>query len=262
MRRQDSRARLGVRLRPTGAASFFLTSGSRWPVHVSKILAGISMWRCVIFDMDGTLTQTNQLIFDSFNHIANTYEGKRYSEVEIAAMFGPPEEGALMNIVGKDRLDQALVDYLEFYRSNHPRLAKLYPGIRDILELIRQKNRKIALFTGKGVHTATITLQEFALEPYFDCIVTGNDVRRHKPSSEGLQNILSQFGLGPGEALMVGDSVSDLKASREAKITMAAVLWDSYGKERVLAMKPDFQFHEVVTFHSWLKERLDCASTD
>ncbi len=50
--------------------------------------------KCIIFDMDGTLTRTNQLIFDTFNYIAGKYEGRRYSEQEITAMFGPPEEGA------------------------------------------------------------------------------------------------------------------------------------------------------------------------
>lgn len=215
------------------------------------------MWQCIIFDMDGTLTQTNQLIFDSFNHIAELYQGKRYSEPEITAMFGPPEEGALVTIVGESRIGPALAEYLAFYRANHSRLARLYPGIREVLELVRSKGRKIALFTGKGTSTTTITLQEFGLTEYFDCVVSGNDVDRHKPSGEGIMKILDRFGLKPREALMVGDSVADLKASREARVSMAAVLWDSYGKERLVAMSPDYQFADVPAFHSWLKTHLD-----
>ena len=220
------------------------------------------MWQCIIFDMDGTLTQTNQLIFDSFNHIAELYQGKRFSDREITAMFGPPEEGALMQIVGVPELDKAFADYLAYYRSHHARLARLYPGMREILELVKSKDRKIALFTGKGTFTTTITLQEFKLEPYFDYVVTGNDVLRHKPSGDGIVKILERFALHPSEALMVGDSVSDVRASRDAGVEMAAVLWDSYAKDRVEAMNPEYRFHTISSFHSWLEERLDWAPAE
>jgi pyrophosphatase PpaX len=220
------------------------------------------MWRCIIFDMDGTLTQTNQLIFDSFNHIAESYQGKRFSDAEITAMFGPPEEGALLTIVGETKIESALAEYLSFYSANHERLARLYPGVREILDLVKSKDLPIALFTGKGVHTTRITLQEFALEPYFDYVVTGNDVLNHKPSGEGIVKILDKFGLDPAEALMVGDSVADVRASREAHVQMAAALWDSYAKERVEAMTPDYLFHDIADFHSWLKKRLDSTSPE
>ena len=177
-------------------------------------------------------------------------------------MFGPPEEGALIKIVGGSRLDRALKDYLGYYRTHHARLARLYPGMREILDLVRSKHRKMALFTGKGTFTTSITLEEFDLQPYFDLVVTGNDVQKHKPSAEGILKILDRFDLEPAQALMVGDSVADVKASREAGVAMAAVLWDSYARERVEALETDFRFYDIPTFHSWLGERLDSASSE
>ncbi len=213
--------------------------------------------RCVIFDMDGTLTQTNELIFDSFNYIAQKYTGKRYTDREITAMFGPPEEGALIPMVGKERIETVLQDYLGYYRENHRRLAKLYPGIPELLGFLRKQGCKIALFTGKGVHTTMITLDEFNLRSYFDYVVTGNDVVNHKPSAEGIHNILKHFSLQPGEVLMVGDAVSDVKASKEAGVPIAAVLWDSYGKENVLKMETDHTFHHVSEFVEWIQAQFD-----
>ncbi len=61
---------------------------------------------CVIFDIDGTLTQTNDLIFATFNHVAQRYVGKTFSPPEITAMFGPPEEVAIERLVGEDRLPE------------------------------------------------------------------------------------------------------------------------------------------------------------
>ncbi len=213
--------------------------------------------QCIIFDMDGTLTQTNQLIFDSFNHIAKKYQGKIYTEPEITAMFGPPEEGALLSIVGKNQIDDAMKDYLSFYRDNHSRLAQLYPGVMGVLDLLVRQGCHLALFTGKGIHTTTITLDEFHLTKYFNFVVTGNDVVKHKPSAEGIRKILSHFSLKPKDVLMVGDSVGDAKAAHEAGVKIASVLWDSYAKEKVLQLKSDYVFHNVREFHHWLRQHFD-----
>jgi pyrophosphatase PpaX len=213
--------------------------------------------KCVIFDMDGTLTQTNRLIFDSFNYIAQKYEGKRYTESEITAMFGPPEEGALINIVGRENIGQAMKEYLEFYSANHNTLAQLYPGIKEVVIDLKKRGVHVALFTGKGIDTTSITLDKFGLTPYFDYVVTGSDVTNHKPSAEGIRKIMNQFRLQADEVLMVGDGVPDVKASHEAGVKIAAVLWDSYGKEKVLQMKTDYVFHNVSEFSGWLRGQFD-----
>ena len=209
--------------------------------------------KCIVFDMDGTLTQTNQLIYDSFNYIAQKYAGEKYTIPEINAMFGPPEEEALLSIVRPEQIDNVMKDYLSFYRAQHNQLARLYPGIDKILSYIKECDKILALFTGKGTYTANITLQEFKIEKYFDYVVTGNDVVQRKPSSEGLRKIMQHFALSPDEVLMVGDAVSDVNAAREAGVKIAAVVWDSYAKEEVLQMNADFVFHDVKEFHKWLK---------
>jgi pyrophosphatase PpaX len=213
--------------------------------------------KCVIFDMDGTLTQTHRLIFDAFNYIAMKYQGKKYLEAEITAKFGPPEEGALLRVVPPENIDRVMKEYLEFYDSHHNELAQLYPGILDVLQYLRRRGIYLALFTGKGIHTTTITLKKFGLGQYFDMVVTGNDVVNHKPSSEGIRKIMERFGLQPDEVLMVGDSVGDIKASREAGVKVAAALWYSFAKENVLQMKTDYVFHDVIELLEWLRRQFD-----
>jgi pyrophosphatase PpaX len=211
--------------------------------------------KCIVFDMDGTLTQTNQLIYDSFNYIAQKYAGRTYTIPEIHAMFGPPEEEALLEIVRTDQMDEVMKDYLAFYRAHHSQLASLFPGIEDVLRTTKECGKTLALFTGKGTHTTRITLQEFHIDKYFDFVVTGNDVVNHKPSPEGLQKIMEHFALQPNEVLMVGDAVSDVKAAHDAGVKIAVVVWDSYAKDIVMQMKSDFIFHDVEEFHDWLKKQ-------
>ncbi len=208
---------------------------------------------CIIFDIDGTLTQTNELIFATFNHVASTYLQKEFSPAEIIAMFGPPEEVAIERLVGKAHYDEAIGDFYYYYETHHPRLADAYDGIRELLEFLKSMGIILAVFTGKGKRTTLITLEKLGITSYFDLIVTGSDVENHKPSADGIRKVLKTFKLEPSEVLMVGDSVSDVKAAHEAGVPIAAVLWDSYGKENMLQMDVDLRFHDVREFDEWLR---------
>lgn len=198
--------------------------------------------------MDGTL---NDLIFASFNHITQKYLTKTLTPQEIISFFGPPEEGALEKLLGAEHVDAAMNELCEFYRENHSAMAFLHSGIENILSLLKERDTKLAVFTGKGHRTARITLDAFELSPFFDFVVSGNDVVNHKPHPEGIQKVPETFSLSPHEVLMVGDSMSDVNASRRAGVRIAAVLWDSHDKERVLAAQTDFVFHAVGEMLDW-----------
>ena len=102
----------------------------------------------VLFDIDGTLTRTNELIFATFNFIATKYCGRTYEPREIIALFGPPEEGALVPIVGKDRLGAAMDDLCEFYRGHHHAMASLHAGMDDVLAFLKTRGIPLGIFTG------------------------------------------------------------------------------------------------------------------
>jgi HAD superfamily hydrolase (TIGR01509 family) len=216
-----------------------------------------SRFSCFIFDMDGTLTRTNELIFASFNHVAQKYLGKVFTPPEIIALFGPPEEGALRKIFGSDRVPTVMDELCEFYRLHHNALASLHPGVDEILCYLKAHGVKLALFTGKGTRTATITLEAFHLSQFFDLVVSGNDVANHKPHPEGILKVLETFHVRPEEVLMVGDSLTDIKASRAAGVRVASVLWDSYDRERVLQAKAEFVFHTVDEMLAWCRTNIN-----
>jgi HAD superfamily hydrolase (TIGR01509 family) len=219
--------------------------------------SSINRIACVIFDMDGTLTRTNELIFESFNHVAEKYAGKRLNPHEIIALFGPPEEGGLAKVVGSEAVDGAMDELCEYYQSHHTRLAALHPGIDGILHYLKSRGVKLAIFTGKGNRTAEITLRELNIARYFDLVVSGSDVVNHKPHHEGITKVIERFALTPDDVLMVGDSLGDVKASRAAGVKVAAVVWDSYDKERLLEANADFVFHTVNEMSEWFKSHIN-----
>lgn len=208
----------------------------------------------IIFDIDGTMTSTNELIFASFNHIMNKYLNKTLTESEIVSLFGPPEDVILEECTGEN-YTEARRDYYNFYEENHG-MAGLYPGIMDLLVFIKSKEVPLAIFTGKGRDAARITLKKLEIYDFFDLIITGDDVIEHKPSPEGIVRFLEKFGLNPADVLMIGDSPSDIKAARGAGVKIASVLWDSYSKEKVLSLNSDYVFHTVEELSGFLKIRV------
>jgi len=202
-----------------------------------------SRFKGIIFDVDGTLTFTNQLIFDSFNHITKKYLGRAYSDDEIIALFGPTEDVILKEMC-KEEYESARKDYYTYYKNNHD-IAQLYDGIKELIIDINNAEILLSIFTGKGRTSAIITLDELGLTHYFDMIVSGDDVENHKPSPEGIIKFLEKHNFNPKEVLMIGDSPSDIIAANESGVEIASVVWDSYAEEEVKKLNSTNIFHSV-----------------
>ncbi len=208
-----------------------------------------------IFDIDGTLTSTNELIFASFNHIAEKYLKRKFTDEEIAAQFGPSED-VILKAWTKENYPEARSDYFDFYANKHIEMADIYPGIKEIIKLIKSKGLPISIFTGKGKDSTEITLKTIGIYQYFDMIVTSDDVDEHKPSPEGINKFIDAFNLQRDRVLMIGDAPSDILASQKAGIKVASVVWDSYAKEKVLSMESDYLFHTVDELKDFIEKNI------
>lgn len=202
-----------------------------------------SRFKGIIFDVDGTLTFTNQLIFDSFNHVTKKYLNKIFSDEEIISLFGPTEDVILKKIC-KDEYEKAREDYYKYYKDNHS-IATLYEGLKSLITDIKNSDILLSIFTGKGRTSALITLDEFGLTDYFDLIISGDDVEDHKPSPEGIIKFLEKYNLNPKEVLMIGDAPVDIIAANKAGVEIASVVWDSYAEEEVRKLNEKNLFHSV-----------------
>lgn len=212
-----------------------------------------SRFKGIIFDVDGTLTFTNQLIFDSFNHITKKYLGKSYTDEEIIALFGPTEDVILKEMC-KDEYENARKDYYAYYKDNHD-IARLYEGIKELIVDIYNAGILLSIFTGKGRTSALITLDELGLTDYFDMIVSGDDVENHKPSPEGILMFLNKHNLNPKDVLMIGDAPSDIIAARQCGVEIASVVWDSYAEDEVKKLNSTTVFHSVAELRDFILKK-------
>jgi len=208
----------------------------------------------IIFDIDGTLTSTNELIFASFNHITKKYLDKSLTNEEVVSLFGPTEDKIIEDWFGENA-EKVKRDYYSFYNDNHA-MANLYPGVKELLQFLKEKNILLSIYTGKGREASLLTLKKLEIYDCFDLIISGSDVKDHKPSPEGIEIFLDKYSLEKERVLMVGDAPADIKAARAAGVQVASAVWDSYAREEVLEMESNFVFHTVEEMKTFFEKEV------
>lgn len=210
-------------------------------------------FKAIIFDLDGTLGDTLPLCIQAFKQSIEPLTGRALTDAEIIAQFGPSEEGTI-KALALDHYDKGVVDYLYFYETLHSMCSQPFEGIVPLLDMVKTRNVKIAMVTGKGQHSTAISLKQFNLTSYFEIIETGSPQGPRK--AEGIQIILNAWpNMDKQEVLYVGDAPSDIIACRKVGIPIAAAAWAATAEpEKLIVLHPDYLFYTIPEFAVWLKD--------
>lgn len=123
--------------------------------------------------------------------------------------------------------ERAYPVFLELYAENTSKRSVLYPGIREGLDWLAAEGYPLGCVTNKAAQFTEPLLADLGVRDYFEIVISGDTLPRRKPDPMPLLHAAEHFGVAPGEALMVGDSVSDVKAARAAGF--GAIVCMSYG---------------------------------
>jgi pyrophosphatase PpaX len=210
-----------------------LEAGTRHGEERSEMThdGGSYLIRCVLFDLDGTLFDTWDLYIEAYIRTLEKYVGRRLSTAELLSLHPVSETGLLRAVVGGSRLADAHREFLGIYRTLHGELfGGIYPGIVEMLAELRQHGLALGVVTGKSKAAWEVTTTAIGLGN-FDAVVTDDDVDQPKPNPDGIALALQRLDLKPKEAVYVGDSPGDAKASRAAGVRFAAALWPKAPEE-------------------------------
>lgn len=190
----------------------------------------------VLFDVDGTLVDTWELYIEAYLRTFEPHLGRRITFQELRALRPRSERDVLSRTVPEIPLDRVHRQFLDHYGALHPeRFGGVYPGARELLEALRGRGIPVGIVTGKSRGAWRITGDAAELGS-FEAVVCDDDVVEPKPSAEGLRTALEHLGAEAGDAIYVGDSVSDAKAARTAGVAFAAALW-AKGREELEAFR-------------------------
>ena len=206
----------------------------------------------IIFDLDGTLTNTLSMCVQGFREAIEPLFGKRVSDAEIIATFGPSEEGTVMALI-PEHYEEGLAAYLSAYERLLPSCPGLFEGATDLLADLQKSGKPIALVTGKGPGSTKLTLAHFELEPFFSHIATGSPQGSVKALR--IREIVDDWRLKPDEVLYVGDTPSDVTAAREAGVRIVAAAWSPEADTAALrALDPDAVVHSSGELKTWIQQ--------
>ena len=193
----------------------------------------------VIFDLDGTVVDTVELIVESFRHATRTVLREELPDEVILAGVGQPLMAQMRRL--STRHAQELYDtYREYNHRRHDELIRGYEGVAEVLGELRAGGRRLGIVTSKSADTTQMAFRAVGLREHFDVVVTASDTTEHKPSPAPLVLCLERFGASAGGSLYVGDSPYDIEAGRAAGMATAAVAWGVFGREELLAARPDY----------------------
>jgi pyrophosphatase PpaX len=204
----------------------------------------------VIFDLDGTLADTLPVCFVAFRRTMETFSGRRYTDEEIMAAFGPSEEGIIRRLV-PDRWEECLDAYLEAYEQEHLRAARLYPGIEDALRRLQERGIPLAVVTGKGPRSAAISFRHLGLARYIEVLETGAPEGSIKP--QAIRRVLAKWAVSPEHVAYVGDTTSDMEEARATGLIPLGAAWDPRATVRGEPIAPHLLFPTVESFTDWIE---------
>jgi pyrophosphatase PpaX len=195
-------------------------------------------YQAVLFDMDGTLLDSADLIVTTFTETCRTLLGRTVDREETLRSWSWPVR-AKFHALAPDRADELTQEYLRRYLELHDRRARLFPGVPDVLDELQTRGYLLGIVTSKRRATTDAAVRAFGLDRWCRAIVVDEDVRRPKPDPEPVALAAQRLGIVPAAALMVGDSVVDIAAGRGAGAATAAALWGTMHLDDVLGERPD-----------------------
>lgn len=202
--------------------------------------------KAVLFDNDGTLVDSHDLILASFHHAGPAVLGRQLSNEEYMQKVGQPLNVQVKDFTDDPDLQQRFCDvYRAHNKTVHDTMIKAFPGTVQALEQLTEAGLAIGVVTSKRHETAVRGLEITGIWPYCRCLVGWDDIERPKPDPQPVEVGCKTLGIDPTECIYVGDAPFDLQAGAAAGCATAAVTWGMFDEERLAAEEP------TLVAHSW-----------
>jgi len=202
------------------------------------------VYQAVVFDLDGTVVDSVELIIVSFQHAIREVLSREVSREEAVAWVGRPLREQ-MELFSPEHADELLDAYREFNHREHDRMLTLYDGILHLLEGLRTAGVRVGLVTSKSRYTTQMAFDLTGIESYFDATICADEAPGNKPSPEPILTCLERLGVGAAESAYVGDSPSDIQAALAAGVAAVGVTWGVFAADKLEAEKPDLLVHTI-----------------
>jgi pyrophosphatase PpaX len=198
--------------------------------------------KAVLFDFDGTIMDTNDIIIKSWQHTFLTVEGKERPLDAITSSFGEPLSITMKSLFPDKDTEEMVNTYRNYQRHIYTDKINMFPGITELISELKLRSYQLGIVTSRLWESTRQGLYKFDIAHMFDAVVSAEDTTVHKPDPAPCLICLDKLGIRPEEAIFVGDSKFDVLCARNAGVQSVLVGWSICvsEEEKEGIYKPDY----------------------
>ena len=195
----------------------------------------------LLFDLDGTLIDSVDLILRSYRHTMRVHRGEEPPDDIWMEGLGTPLSVQFRRWTDDEVEIRAMVEtYRTYNLAHHDELVRAYDGVVEQVLRLDAGGKTLGLVTSKMRGGALKGLRLVGIEAAFDVVVGSDEVTHPKPHPEPVLLALERLGRAPSDAVFIGDSRHDIECGRAAGVKTAAVLWGPFDREHLEDLDPDY----------------------
>ena len=189
-------------------------------------------YKHIVFDIDGTLIDSEKAILKSFQKTLEN-EGIKRDLSDLKFALGIPGKDALLKL-NIENID----DVLEKWDNNLKLFSDeiiLFDGIKSVIKELKSKNIKLGIITSRTRQEYHLDFIRFGIHSYFDLVICADDTTNHKPNKDPMEKYIELSGAKKEETIYIGDSIYDMKCSKGAGVDFALALWGANDSDKIKA---------------------------
>ncbi|MEJ2405032.1 MAG: phosphoglycolate phosphatase [Candidatus Thiodiazotropha sp.] len=216
--------------------------------------------KMILIDVDGTLVDSVPDLAYCVDEMMRRLGRSAWGEDRVRDWVGNGVErlvrralvGQLNGEPDEAEFEQAYPLFLELYAENTSQRSCLYPGVREGLEYLKAAGYRLGCVTNKAEQFTLPLLRDLGIHDDFEIIIAGDTLPKKKPDPLPLLHAAEQLGVAPVDALMLGDSQSDVKAARAAGFQIVCMSYGYNHGEDIRNYNPDAVIDSMTEIREWL----------
>ncbi len=192
--------------------------------------------RAVLFDLDGTLVDSLDDLTDAVNHMLAGFGKEPLTKTGVRALVGKGARNLVRRALETESaadIERGLELFTEFNTNHIADKSMLYPGVREMLENLAARGIRMAIISNKGAALSRLILETLEIAAFFQVICGGDSFPEMKPSPLPLMRVIDGLAIAGSETFMVGDSINDIQAGKQAGIATIGCTWGYGGPDEL-----------------------------
>ena len=181
----------------------------------------------VLYDFDGTIMDTNDVIIGSWQHVYKTLRGEEGDLTYILSTFGEPLEYSMETSFPEVSKEESVKIYRDWQKEHFLDMIHLFSGVEEMLAEVKARGYRTGIATSRLSESLHRALSHFDLYKYFDAIVAVEDIKEGKPAPDTIYKVLDKLNARSENAIMMGDSRLDILCARNAGVPSVLVGWSA-----------------------------------